>query len=220
MITLQLDRQTGQGSIVGLNDRIEEIVIASITQTISEQLADNLTETLLLDPMAIQNAINNTLRAGIKFLLGSDATGDVYYRQANGEVARLGIGQNNQALVVDNGLPSWKNQSVINWSVITTPTQAGAINTGYLVNNSTLSTITLPTTAAVGSVIRIVGMGAGGWRLAQGASQQVIFGNMTNTLGATGQINSTHERDCVDVVCIIANTTWQVISAIGNLDLI
>lgn len=220
MITLQLDRQTGQGSLVGLNDRIEEIVINSITQVIAEQLADNLTETLLVDEMAIQNAIGNTLRSGIRFLLGSDATGDLYYRDATGILARLGIGANGQVLVVNGGLPSWQDQSAVDWSVITTATQAAVINSGYIVNFATLSTITLPATAPVGSVLRIVGMGAGGWRLAQATGQQVHFGNVSSTSGTGGQINSTHERDCINLVCTVANTTWQVIASIGNLDVI
>lgn len=220
MIQLQLDRKTGQGSLVGLNDRIEEIVIASITEVISQQLADNLTEILLVDEMAIQNAIGNTLRAGIKFLLGSDATGDLYYRDSGGLVARLGIGSSGQALVVNSGLPSWQNQSVVAWSVVTGASQAAAVNGGYIINSPTLCTVTLPTTAVVGSVLNIVGMGAGGWRLGQAAGQQVVFGNVSNTSGTAGQINSTDTRDCIHLVCVVANTTWQITSSVGNLDVI
>lgn len=178
--------------------------------------------------MAIQNAINQALRAGIQFILGSDATGDLYYRSATGILARLGIGTQGQILAVGaNGLPAWSGQ-ILSTSEITTTTQAAAINTIYIPNATTLVTITLPAVATTGnpanspqgSIIEIVGKGAGGWRLAQNATQQVIFGNMSNTAGAGGQVNSTHARDCIRLVCTTADTVWQVASSIGNLDVI
>lgn len=39
--------------------------------------------------------------------LGSDATGDIYYRNSGGALTRLGIGSSNQVLAVSAGLPSW-----------------------------------------------------------------------------------------------------------------
>lgn len=170
--------------------------------------------------MAIQNAINNALRSGVQFLLGNDAPGDIYFRSASGPLARLGIGSNGQALVVNQGLPAWASPSVIAWQIVTGTAQAAAANSGYLMNAATLSTITLPATAALGSILEIVGMGAGGWRLAQAAGQQVVFGSLSNTAGAGGQLNSTHQRDAIRLVCITADTTWQVISSVGNIDVI
>lgn len=170
--------------------------------------------------MTIQNAIGNALRSGIQFILGSDAPGDIYFRSASGPLARLGIGSNGQVLVVSTGLPAWANQTVLNWATITGTTAQAAINTGYIVNASALATITLPATAAVGSLLEIVGVGAGGWRLAQAANQQVVFGNLTNTAGAAGQLNSTHQRDCIRLVCITQDTTWQVVGSVGNIDVI
>lgn len=170
--------------------------------------------------MAIANAIGNAFKAGVQFVLGSDAPGDIYFRSASGPLARLGIGSNGQALVVNSGLPAWANQTTLSWATVTATSQAAAINTGYIINAATLCTVTLPTTAAVGSLLEIVGVGAGGWRLGQGASQQVVFGNISNTSGAGGQLNSTHQRDAIRLVCITADTTWQVISSIGNIDVI
>lgn len=170
--------------------------------------------------MAFQNALNNAFRAGVQFILGSDATGDIYYRSAtNGILARLGIGTAGQQLVVNNGLPAWADRTPLNYSVITA-NQVATINSGYIVNSGSLATVTLPATAAVGSVIEIIGMGAGGWRLGQATGQQVIFGNMSNTSGASGQLNSSHQRDCIRLVNIIADTTWQVVSSLGNIDVI
>lgn len=218
-LQLQLDRKTGQGTLVGLNEKVDQIVYATVTPLVTQELTDQLVTLLLTDEMAIQNAIGNILRSGIQFLLGSDATGDLYYRSAGGPVARLGVGSNGQQLVVSGGLPAWADRSALNWSVITA-NQAAAINSGYIVNAAALATITLPSTAAVGSTLEVIGVGAGGWRLGQAAGQQVIFGNISNTLGTSGQLNSTHQRDCIRLINVVADTTWQVVSSIGNIDVI
>lgn len=44
--------------------------------------------------------------------LGSDATGDIFYRNSSGSVARLGIGSTGQILTVAGGLPSYASASV------------------------------------------------------------------------------------------------------------
>jgi hypothetical protein len=46
-----------------------------------------------------------------KLDLGSDATGDVYYRNASGNLARLGVGTNGQVLTLASGVPSWATVS-------------------------------------------------------------------------------------------------------------
>jgi len=40
--------------------------------------------------------------------LGSDATGDIYYRNSGGKLTRLGIGSSGQVLRVSAGLPAWQ----------------------------------------------------------------------------------------------------------------
>lgn len=103
---------------------------------------------------------------------------------------------------------------------VTGTTQTMAANNGYRANNAGLVTLSLPATAAIDTVIRVVGVGAGGWRVAQATGQQIHFGNKSTTAGGTGRIDSTHQRDCIELLCIAANTTWQVVSSVGNLDVI
>jgi len=95
-----------------------------------------------------------------------------------------------------------------------------SINSGYIANNAGLVTLTLPTTAALGSVIEVVGKGAGGWKIAQGASQVIHFGNIDTTTGATGYVASTLTYDAIRIVCTVANTTWTVLSVQGNITVI
>lgn len=171
--------------------------------------------------MPIQNSINNTLRGIVQLVLGSDAPGDTYFRSASGPLARLGIGANGKVLGVNSGLPAWIDApaSVV-WGEVTGTSQTGAINSGYIANNAALCTISLPATAALGSIIEIVGKGVGGWKLSQAASQQVIFGNISSTTGTGGSLNSTHQRDAIRLVNVIADTTWQVVGSQGNIDVI
>jgi len=42
-----------------------------------------------------------------KINVGSDATGDLYYRNSSGGLSRLGVGTNGQVLTLASGLPSW-----------------------------------------------------------------------------------------------------------------
>ena len=107
------------------------------------------------------------------------------------------------------GMTSWVN--------ITGTTQALAVNTNYVANNVGLVTATLPTTAAFGSVIQITAAQAGGFTVAQNSGQSIVFGDDTTTVGTGGSLASTKAGDSVSFVCITANTTFQVLSSIGNL---
>ena len=105
----------------------------------------------------------------------------------------------------------------ITFTSVTGTTQAAAVNNGYIANNAGLVTITLPSTATVGSVVAIVGNGAGGWLLAQNSGQVVNFGITPTTSGAGGSLASVNRYDCVEVVCTVANTTWTVRNSVGNI---
>lgn len=171
-------------------------------------------------PVALQNAIGNALQSGFRFVLGDDANGDIYFRGANGLLARLGIGAEGRVLTSKAGLPSWEPVTTINWAEVTGTAQAIATNTGYIISNSALVTLTLPATAPLGSVVEILGKGSGGWRLSQLAGQTIVFGNLSSTTGAAGRLLSTYARDCIRLVNITADTEWQVVSSQGNIDIL
>ena len=54
----------------------------------------------------------------------------------------------------------------ITWTEVTGTTQSASADNGYITNNESLVTITLPSTCAVGKTIRVVGKGAGLWKIA------------------------------------------------------
>lgn len=103
----------------------------------------------------------------------------------------------------------------LQWADVSGTTQSAAVNTGYIISNASSTTVTLPTTAAEGSVVAIAGKGAAGWILTAGTGQTIKFGNQTTT--TAGTLSSTAQYDCVEIVCVTANTTWVVRSAVGNL---
>jgi len=105
----------------------------------------------------------------------------------------------------------------LTWTVITGASQAMAVNNGYIANRAGTVAFTLPTTSAVGSIIAVTGINtATGWSIAYTTGQQIFFGTQSATI-TTGTLASTNIRDTVFLVCVVANTTWNVISSIGNI---
>lgn len=89
-----------------------------------------------------------------------------------------------------------------------TGTVAMAVNTGYVCNAAGLTTLTLPTTAAVGQRVAVVGQGAGGWIIAQNAGESIHVVAAVTTVGVGGSLASTNRYDTVQLVCVVANNEW------------
>ncbi len=131
-----------------------------------------------------------------------------------------GVGSSGQALVSNGAgmLPTWQtvgSGTGLNWTDLAGTSQAAASNTIYVISNASLSTVTLPATAAVGVVVGVQGKGAAGWVLAANTGQTIKFGSQTTS--SAGSLASTLLYDSVQVVCITADTTWAVYTSIGNL---
>ena len=101
----------------------------------------------------------------------------------------------------------------MNWFGIGGTSQAAAINTGYVVQNASQTTITLPATAALGSIVSVRGLGAAGWILAANTGQTIKVDGQTTSSGGT--LTSSGANDTIDVTCTVANTTWTASSLIS-----
>lgn len=105
------------------------------------------------------------------------------------------------------------------WVVTTGGT--ASVNTGYFTNNgAALVTITLPSSAAVGDTIRLSGLSIGGWLIAQNSGQSINFNSGSTTVGVSGSVASTAQYDSIEIVCCVANTTFNVVSSTGNLTIV
>ncbi len=91
---------------------------------------------------------------------------------------------------------------------VTGTSQAMVADAGYVSNNAGLVTFTLPVTAAFGTSQTVVGLGAGGWKINQNSGQNIQVGNQTTTVGVGGSLASANRYDSIDLLCVVANTTW------------
>ncbi len=105
-------------------------------------------------------------------------------------------------------------------TVVSGTTQAAAINNRYVPNNAGTCTVTLPATAAVGSAVVVDGLGAGGWVVAQNASQVINSPGGSTTIGAGGSLASTNRYDSVTLICVVANTTWTIENMVGVITIV
>ena len=130
-----------------------------------------------------------------------NAPGAVVVRDASGNFSAGAItattfsGDGSGLTKVPGALP-WRN-------VADTAQQAEA-NVGYLANNAGLVTITLPQDATAGDIVRVTGVGIGGWAIAPGASQSVA--GFPPGLGPTGS------QGDVGAVQNVGGNSWRSIS--------
>ena len=99
--------------------------------------------------------------------------------------------------------------------VTTSSTKTLAINNIDTANSATLVAYTLPATAAVGSTIEVIGLGAGGWRISVPSGDNVLIDgrNVAASETLTGAQYTT-----IQLRCVVANTSWVVTSFTGVIE--
>lgn len=116
--------------------------------------------------------------------------------------------------------------SSTNWTIIplssgyttvhvTGTSQAISAGNAYLADNASVVTLTLPVTAALGDRFQVIGVGTGGWKIAQNASQYIVKDVTSSTTGVVGFLESGQYRSCVEIVCTVANTEFEVVDSQG-----
>lgn len=108
------------------------------------------------------------------------------------------------------GQLSWESGGM-SWTEVTASTASLAADEGFIANNATGVTFTLPVTAALGTQISIIGKGAGGWVIEQNAGQNIQIGSVSSTVGVTGSVASNNQFDSLTLICTTADTTWTVL---------
>jgi len=97
---------------------------------------------------------------------------------------------------------------------ITGTSQAANANTIYIPHNAALTTITAPSATTVGSLVQVVGEGAGGWRINFPAGYTAKGVGVTTSAG--GSISST-DRYCTITLRLVAANTFVITSSQGTL---
>jgi hypothetical protein len=186
--------------------------------------ADVLIPTILTSPNTGLHILDTNASHDLIIKPGSDLTADRTLTLTTGDtdmIVNLTATTDEYVLAYDVGTNTWRGVAGgtgggITWTVVTDNTSM-AVDNGYITNKGTLAVMTLPATAAVGKVVRVSGMNSAGWKIAQNANGQIHFGNQDSTAGVGGYISSTATRDAVELVCVVANNEWNVISSIGNI---
>lgn len=109
--------------------------------------------------------------------------------------------------------PSWQAvpSAPLVWAANSNASISAAVGNGYILTSGSATTVTLPTTFAVGTQIGVAGQGAA-WTLALGASTNIKnFGNTYTT-----SLASTNNTDSVVLLATVANTTWTILHLVST----
>ncbi|MGV8123082.1 MAG: hypothetical protein AB2L14_25245 [Candidatus Xenobiia bacterium LiM19] len=145
--------------------------------------------------------------------------GDAHYIQ--GRAVSTDVPADNEALKWNNTTKKWEPGQTVGdlmWAgnEVSSATQMVSGN-GYLTNNVSRVTLTLPATATVGQKVGVQGKGAGGWKI-QANSGQVIHLEALETI-AGGYVNSSHYKVSCTLLCITENTDWAIFAPTGKIKL-
>lgn len=176
--------------------RVESITVASPLQRIGNEIS--------VVPSAIDNSYLGNFPAAT--ILGNDSgsAATAQYLTAAEVRALLGLSM----AVSEEYIPTSATSVTM------------SANKAYRSGAATLATFTLPASCEEGATISIEGSGAGGWAIAQSAGQSIIYGDKVTASGVAGGLASIYAKDVIKLRCVVADTTFQVINAIGNIDVI
>ena len=111
------------------------------------------------------------------------STGTVADARLTTNVALLNA---NQTYSGANTMSNWNNSftgsfygnGLVGWNTVAGTTLAAVIDHGYVLTNSQLVSVTLPTSANIGDIIRIAGPGSGGWQISLTNNNQSVLGGL------------------------------------------
>jgi hypothetical protein len=148
-------------------------------------------------------ATGNSINANQSGLQSYDGAGNWVGTTLTSSSANLTISNPNGV----GGNPTFNLSGIMTWNDTTGTSQALSTFNGYVSDNASLVTFTLPATANLGDVIQILGKAAGGWKIAQNASQQINVGKVSTTSGVSGSVASTNQWDTIELRCVTAGTS-------------
>lgn len=208
------------GTLVGSIDNAGNIIAPT---ALKAPLLTTVSGDLTINPAARINLTATNINA--KSILQVDSSNNITSTAlTNGQLLIGNTGNNPSAstLSAGSGISITNGSGTITiaasgagfaWTTVTGTSQTIAIENGYIANNASLITFTLPATASIGDEFEIIGLGAGGWTIHQNSGQAIQFGSAVTTTGVGGSLSSFNRYDTVRVVCTVANTTFSAITA-------
>ncbi len=145
------------------------------------------------------------------------AVSTLLYASSSNVVIGLPTAINSTLTTNGAGVPQWTSSGTgtgITWSGVTGTTQAAIVNAGYVIQNALQTTVTLPAIAALGSIVYVQGLGAGGWSMAANTGQTIQIGSSSTSSG--GSVTSGNQWDAIGVVCVVTNTTWSLLPPVSS----
>lgn len=106
------------------------------------------------------------------------------------------------------------------WVPVPGAAQAMTPWVGYWTQNTSLTVFTLPAACPEGSIMRIAGIGTGGWALHQNAGQKIVVSRFSTTVGIGGSVQATAITDSIELLCVVADTIWLAVTYDGNLTIV
>lgn len=106
------------------------------------------------------------------------------------------------------------------WTEVTGTSDTLVAQNGYIANNASLVTLTLPSTAALGDTIQVVGKGAGLFKIGQNASQTIYYVSSATTTGTGGSLTAIQQYAAIELVCITVDNDWAVLDSSGSFTVV
>ena len=159
--------------------------------------------------------------AGTLFQYCWDSTNSILYICTSAGTTSTAVWQKVITLTGGSGVTITQNGSVIEisasssgitWNDVTGTSVNMVTNNAYQPNNASQVMLNLPSSASFGDELWVKGYGAGGWTIIQGSGQQIIVGDESTTVGASGSLSSTNRYDAIQLSCVVSNTVWQAVS--------
>ena len=186
----------------------------------------NIGTTAVTIPIVIGNTTSST---GITFKVGSGGinipsftTTGALVSNASGLITDASASTAGYVLTSNGAVTAPSFQAAggggFTWNNVTGASQAMTVGNGYIANDAALVTCTLPSVAAIGSVVAVQGNVSNGWQIAQNANQYISFNGATSTVGTSGFIASTGTYDAATLICTVTNVGWVVNTSMGTIN--
>lgn len=129
----------------------------------------------------------------------------------------------NQYEFYSDAIASWvqltSTTNELIWNNVTASSAQMSESNGYVTNNAGIVTLTLPVLCSFGELISVCGYGSGGWEIVFNAGQNVVLGKTVATT-TTGSLSSTNQYDQIELLCVVANTTFVARNVQGNITVV